>query len=183
MKMDLLNDFSTLFAYCWYRDFPLDNTYRDMGSTSDWNIHTGLTVRRVADLMGYYAHFESGGRTDAVIRDSQNSPVLFAEWEWCSPCENSINEPEKLSNAAIKERPQFCFLFGYMPTGTLEKQQAYIEKWWKADLPLLVTLVEYEGSSTRFFKRMLTHRLDNGIWSLVREQHALSWNVAGTRWA
>ena len=183
MKMDLLNDFSTLFSYCWYRDFPLDNSYRDMGSTSDWNIHTGLTVRRVSDMMGYYAHFESGGRTDAVIRDSQKAPVLFAEWEWNSPCENEINEPKKLSDAVLKARPRFCFLFSYAPVGTLKDQLNYIQVAWEAHVPLLVTLVEYEGSSNRFFKTMITYRLDSGVWSQVREQQALSWDVAGTRWA
>ncbi|KPA92101.1 hypothetical protein PF66_01685 [Pseudomonas asplenii] len=183
MKTDLLNDFSTLFAYCWYRDFPLDGYSRDWGSTSDWNIHTGYTVRRVADLMGYYAHFESSGRTDAVIRDAQKSAVVFAEWEWESPLENEINEPKKLSDAALKERPQFCFLFSYAPTGTLEKQLAYIEQYWEADVPLLVTLIEYEGFNKRIFKTMVMYRLDHGTWSHVREQQALSWDVAGTRWA
>ncbi|KPA95884.1 hypothetical protein PF70_04062 [Pseudomonas asplenii] len=183
MKTDLLNDFSTLFAYCWYRDFPLDGYSRDWGSTSDWNIHTGLTVRRVADLMGYYTHFESSGRTDAVIRDSNKAAVLFAEWEWKSPSPNRINEPKKLSDSALVERPQFCFLFSYMRIGTLEQQLTYIEQNWKADVPLLVTLIECEGMNDRFFKLMVTYRLDHGVWSQVREQQALSWEVTGTRWA
>lgn len=180
---DLLQDFSTLFAYSWYRDFPMDGYSRDIGSLSDWNIHTGYTVRRVADLMGYFAHFESGNRTDAVIRDTQRGPIVFAEWEWLSPYENRINEPEKLSDAALKERPGFCFLFSYAPVGTIERQLGYIASKWRADVPLLVSLVEFEGSSTRIFKDMFMYRLNGGIWHLVREQQALAWNVQGTRWS
>ncbi|MFC3943245.1 hypothetical protein CCU68_25080 [Pseudomonas gingeri NCPPB 3146 = LMG 5327] len=179
----LLNDFATLFAYSWYRDFPMDGYSRDMGSTSDWNIHTGYTVRRVADLMGYFAHFESSNRTDAVIRDTLRAAVVFAEWEWLSPCENRINEPKKLSDAAMTENPRFCFLFSYAPTGTIERQLDYISGHWQADVPLLISLVEFEGTSKRFFKGMSMHRLHDGTWQLLREQRALAWDVPGTRWA
>jgi hypothetical protein len=34
--------------------------------------------------MGLLTHFESGGRTDAVLRDSRGTPVAALEWEWAA---------------------------------------------------------------------------------------------------
>ncbi|MGC4011836.1 MAG: hypothetical protein QM805_24290 [Pseudomonas sp.] len=181
-RTTLLHDFATLFAYNWHRDFPVDGFNRDMGSRSDWNIHTGITVRRVADLMGYFAHFESSNRTDSVIRDAQRNAVAFAEWEWKSPAKSAINEPKKLSDAAKKEAPQFCFLFSYTPRGTLQKSLDFVASQWSADTPLLVSLIEYSGTRRRTFHDMSLFQLRNGVWKCLRRQPALSWHLAGTRW-
>lgn len=180
----LLNDFATLFSYSWYRDFPMDGYSRDIGSLSDWNTHTGYTIRRVGDLMGYFSHFESANRTDAVIRDTQRAPVVFAEWEWMSPYENQINEAKKLSDAALREQPKFCFLFSYAPMGTIEKQLGYVASQWCASVPLLISLIEFELiSGKRVFQGMSMHVLQDGRWRLLREQQALAWDVPNARWA
>ncbi|MEE8413762.1 MAG: hypothetical protein V3R96_04355, partial [Dehalococcoidales bacterium] len=73
-------DFATLFQYCWYRDFPIDPVSTG-AKRADWTIHIGVVVRSVADLIGYVARFESGGRTDAVLR-SRNGNEFAIEWEW-----------------------------------------------------------------------------------------------------
>lgn len=179
---DLLTDFATLFAYNWYRDFPMDGYSRDVGSVSDWNIHTGISVRRVADLLGLFTHFESSNRTDAVLRDNQGSPVLFAEWEWNDPSQIPINEPAKLSDAALQHAPHFCFLFSYVQLKRVEDAQRYILDHWNAKTPLLLSLIEYTGRSTRLFHEMSMFRLENGQWTLLRQQPALAWALPGTRW-
>lgn len=181
-RFDLLNDFATLFAYNWYRDFPMDGYNRDMGSLSDWNIHTGITVRRVGDLLGFFTHFESSNRTDAVVRDAQRSPILFAEWEWIDPSRQQIGEPKKLSDAALAHNPQFCFLFSYVLQGSIECAHQFIAENWKAQVPLLVSLIEYTGITKRTFHQMSMHQLHNGQWTLLREQPALAWALPGTRW-
>jgi hypothetical protein len=72
-----LDDFATIFAHMWYRDFPR----REDVQRADWTMHIGFTVRATADLMGLFTHFESGGRTDAVLKDNKNEPVAALEWE------------------------------------------------------------------------------------------------------
>lgn len=73
----------------------MDGYSSHIGSFSDRNIHTGYTIRKMGDLMGYFSHFESANRTDAVIRNTQRAPMVFAGWEWMNPYENQINEAKK----------------------------------------------------------------------------------------
>ena len=73
-------DFATLFQYFWHRDFPIDP--KAVGAKrTDWTIHIGVIVRNIADLMGLVARFETGGRTDAVLRSTEGDEVAI-EWEW-----------------------------------------------------------------------------------------------------
>ena len=81
MVSSIARDFSTLFSYLWYSEFPLDGWNRESGSPSDWNVHSAVSVRKTAELFGLFVHFESGNRTDAVIRDRAKSAVAFVEWE------------------------------------------------------------------------------------------------------
>ena len=72
-------DFATLFQYFWHRDFPIG--LKATGARrSDWTIHTGLVIRSIADFMGLVTRFESGGRTDAVLRSEEGNEVAI-EWE------------------------------------------------------------------------------------------------------
>src|SRR6516165_7808377 len=80
----LLTDFATILAYMWYRDFPLLHSVREKAQRADWTTHIGITVRSTADLMGLFTCFESGGRTDAVLRDRNKMPVAALEWEWAA---------------------------------------------------------------------------------------------------
>ena len=74
-----VEDFATLFQYCWYRDFPVNSI--STGAGADWTIHIGVVVRNVADLMGYVTRFEHGGRKDAVLRGTEGDEIAV-EWEW-----------------------------------------------------------------------------------------------------
>lgn len=77
-----LNDFATIFANMWYRDFPLHYSFRNQAQRADWTTHIGITVRSTADLMGLFTHFECGERTDAILKDNQGNGVAPLEWEW-----------------------------------------------------------------------------------------------------
>jgi hypothetical protein len=78
-----LSDFATIFAHMWYRDFPLQRSLREKAQRADWTTHIGIAVRSTADLMGLFTCFESGVRTDAVLRDT-NGVVAALEWEWAA---------------------------------------------------------------------------------------------------
>src|ERR1700720_2681382 len=79
---DYAADFATIFSHMWYRDFPLQPSLRDKAQRADWTTHIGITVRSTADLMGLFTRFESGGRTDAVLKENQGKSVAVCEWEW-----------------------------------------------------------------------------------------------------
>ena len=75
-------DFATLFQYCWHRDFPIDP--QQIGAKrADWTIHIGIVVQNIADLMGLYARFETGGKKmDGVLRNADGKDEVALEWEW-----------------------------------------------------------------------------------------------------
>ena len=66
----ITRDFITLFNKLWYRDFPLSENHKSIGSRAEWTTHIGICVRSCADLMGYFTHFEQGNRTDAIIKNN-----------------------------------------------------------------------------------------------------------------
>lgn len=114
----IIRDFATLFAYLWYRDFPLHPALRGQGQRADWTTHIGITVRSTADLLGFFTHFESGGRTDAILRDGIGRPVAAIEWEWLAihRGDSDVNEFEKLNSLCRMpgyEELQFAVLIGY----------------------------------------------------------------------
>ncbi len=45
-----------------------------------------------ADLMGYYTHFQSGMRTDAVIKNNVGEAIANVEWERKQPFKEDVNE-------------------------------------------------------------------------------------------
>lgn len=95
-------DFETLFQYFWHRDFPIGEGPLAVGARrSDWTIHTGLVVRNIADLMGLWARFESGRRTDAVLRSGEGDAIAI-EWEWQGVW--GQNELQKLKDFRVWKR-------------------------------------------------------------------------------
>src|SRR5215475_15948223 len=101
-KRDWPTDFATIFAHLWYWDFPLSSPIK--ANRADWTMHIGVTVRATADLMGLFTHFESGGRTDAVLRDIDGTPIGVLEWENRGLHEGhaAINEFKKLKRSCSK---------------------------------------------------------------------------------
>jgi hypothetical protein len=113
-----LVDFATIFSYMWYRDFPLHPTFREQAQRADWTTHIGISVRSTADLMGLFTHFESGGRTDAILRTNQGNPIAALEWEWNAihQGDSAVNEFEKLRarcGSSEFRGLEFACLIGY----------------------------------------------------------------------
>lgn len=85
MPNELMLDFVSIFNAFWYRDFPLSKDYKINATRAEWTIHLGVCTRSTADLLGYFTHFESGGRSDAVIKDNKDNVIANIEWEWSEP--------------------------------------------------------------------------------------------------
>lgn len=181
-KRDWLNDFSVLFAHFWYKDFPCDIDHHDSAGRADWTIHIGIAVRSCADLMGLFARFESGGRTDAVLIDGNSDVVAALEWEWKPIHDQSANELRKLNENTIPR--EFSVLITYLyedeesETGAVSRCLSC----WKNESPLLLILVHFTGRLRRF-TRMTFHRIAGpGHSKKLREQPAIAWEVEGSRW-
>ena len=182
MKTSISNDFATLFSYQWYQGFPLDGWNRDHGSVSDWTTHSAITFRNTADLFGYFVHFESGGKSDAVLRNSKKEPVAFAEWEWQDPVRNEINEPSKLSAAYLEHKPEFCFLLTYVDEEKLPSAVDKIAAQWPHPNDLILCLVTYSGKGFRTFKELVFFRITLNSSDEIRRQPALPWLIKNSRW-
>lgn len=61
-------DFVAMFNALWYRDFPVVRANIEIGKRALWTSHIASVVKGSADLLGLFTCFESGNRTDAVIR-------------------------------------------------------------------------------------------------------------------
>ena len=81
----ITRDFISIFNAFWYRDFPLAKDFKEIGTRAEWTIHLGVCTRATSDLLGYFTYFESGGRTDAVIKDNNEETIANLEWEWKEP--------------------------------------------------------------------------------------------------
>jgi hypothetical protein len=183
---DIVSDFATIFAHVWYRDFPLKSAGK--ASRADWTMHVGVTVRATADLMLLRTHFESGGRTDAVLRDRHANLVAAIEWENTGLWDRAaINEFHKLQTFCI-ENPatKFACLLGYRVMGPRDTQGDKIEaaaqaveeftQTWRLSVPLLLVVINYEWvshGSWRRFDRMTFDRVQqSGAKTRLREQAA-----------
>ncbi len=203
-----LSDFATIFAHMWYRDFPLQRSLREKAQRADWTTHIGIAVRSTADLMGLFTCFESGGRTDALLRDNSKNVVAALEWEWAAlhRGDTIINEFNKLKDLCTKsEFKEICFagLIGYAREsssrakadradyGSLlaEVLEGYTNRWPLEGPPLLLVLVHFENAGkakdrqTRKFTKLTLHRIRGQSSELLREQPACPWDVPGSRWA
>jgi len=198
----LLIDFATIFAHMWYRDFPLQRSLREKAQRADWTTHIGISVRSTADLMGLFTHFESGGRTDAVLRDKKSKAVAALEWEWASLHRGDaiINEFEKLKTRCAEEAFQglrFAGLIGYgrgtsvrgrddYTKRTARVLEDYTQRWAGALPPLLLVVVHFEWNGKdkgRQFTKMTIDKIAGGSRTPLREQPAYPWDVIESRWA
>ncbi|HBI44262.1 MAG TPA: hypothetical protein DDY78_15635 [Planctomycetales bacterium] len=194
-----LTDFATIFAHMWYRDFPLQLSWRDKAQRADWTTHIGITVRSTADLMGLFTHFESGGRTDAILKDNQDKAVAAFEWEWSAlhRGDEIVTEFEKLKKSCVTLAGiRFMCLIGYARTGTsprsrddyTKRSTAVLDgytKRWNVDLPPLLLVVihfEWKGDQkNRRFVKMTIDEIAGESRNLLREQPAYPWEVSGSR--
>ena len=143
-KWASLEDFATLFQYCWYRDFPIDQISTGARRT-DWTIHIGVVVRNVADLMGLVTRFESGGRKDSMLR-SRDGDEFAIEWEWGGVWGNEL-EKLKSPRKIWRKEPRCAVLITYTHTPNIDKVYAHVAKNWEgAEWPLLLILIDLEES-------------------------------------
>ena len=185
-------DFATLFQYIWYRDFPIGGGPRAVGALrSDWTIHTGLVVRSIADFIGLWARFESGQRTDAVLRSGEGDEVAV-EWEWDGVW--GQNELQKLKNYKVWSRNKgskrllrYAVLITYTHTPNIEKVKEHVlAEWQGAPWPLLLILIDVEESnkftSGKEFKELNMSLFDTVGQKNLRTAPAFPWSVESSRW-
>jgi hypothetical protein len=193
-----LTDFATIFAHMWYRDFPLQRSLREKAQRADWTTHIGIAVRSTADLMGLFTCFESGVRTDAVLRDT-NGVVAALEWEWSALHSGKVNEFKKLAQLCGDSNYNCLRFAGLVVYGRkggtdysarTEKVLEQYEKEWSKDLPpLLLVVIYFEGIGKnerlqrRQFQDMEMYEIAGGTKKLLRRQPAFPWDVSGSRWA
>jgi hypothetical protein len=177
-------DFVTLFNALWYRDFPIIRDHEDISQRAMWTTHIASVVKQCADLLGFFTRFETGNRTDAVIQKPSDKDSYWAkvEWEWKQALLERVNEIGKLA-AADGTADVFIFV-GYSKSENVQKSLEKIERDWKtAQRPLLVFLIIFDvKSDRRSFRTIQTHRFVNGMRRKLREQHALPWQVPGSKW-
>jgi hypothetical protein len=193
-----LADFATIFAHMWYRDFRLQRSLREKAQRADWTTHIGIAVRSTADLMGLFTCFESGVRTDAMLRDTQGV-VAALEWEWAALHSGKVTEFKKLLKLCGDAKYQclrFASLVVYGRKGgadydlrTERVLEQYGEDWAKELPPLLLVVIYYRGIGKdaglqrRQFLEMEMYEIAGGRRKLLRQQPALPWDVSGSRWA
>jgi hypothetical protein len=143
-------DFVALFNAFWYRDFPITPDRIEISRRALWTTHIASTVKLAADHLGLYTCFETGGKTDAVIQDSNARAWAKIEWEWTPARDDTVNEIKKLADAN-SEADTFFFV-GYSRTDndTHECNLAAIDQQWKnIDKPLVVFLLTFSYSNRR----------------------------------
>ncbi len=182
-------DFATLFQYLWYRDFPIDQSA--IGAhRADWTIHIGIVVRNIADLMGFVARFERGGRKDAVLR-SESGDEIALEWEWNNKLENEI---EKLREHKVNNKSSSLLRYAVLITYSEDPQntiELVLKKWKTGRWPLLLILItelkvprEIMTSGRQFQSiKMALFSPNDKKKDDVREAPALPWKVTDTRWS
>ena len=177
-------DFVALFNAFWYRDFPLTPDRIDISRRALWTTHIASTVKLVADHLGLYTCFETGGKTDAVIQDSNSRSWAKCEWEWTQAKVDTVNEIQKLARAS--DEAETFFFIGYSRTDNDTHQlnlDAIACQWKQIDKPLVAFLVTFSYSKKhRYFEELQTHIFKGGKHKKLRVQEALPWQVPGTKW-
>jgi hypothetical protein len=160
----------------------MSEVYKPVNSRAGWTAHIGAVVKSSADLLGLFTYFESGTRTDAIIRDNSGKDIAHLEWEWWQPLSDKVNEIRKLY--LRRQDAEFSVFFSYIRLTDHDKNLNSISKQWaKSTKPLLVFLVTFERkNSKRRFYDLETYLFQNGERELFRTQPALPWNAVGTRW-
>jgi len=184
-------DFISLFNALWYRDFPIIRGHEAKAGPAMWTSHIAFVVKTCADLMGFFTLFEQGNRTDAVIQKAKEDKKKAGEkkknywakveWEWAQPFRPGVNEIKKLSDN-VTEAEVFVFI-GYSSEDMLAENIAKIENQWMNDEHLIVFIVTFVWKNPkRQFRTLQTYRIKKGQATKLRVQHALPWNVPGSRW-
>lgn len=168
-------DFVTLFNYLWYKDFPVDESDWPT-SRANWTIHMGLVIRQCASLLRVKALFESGGRTDAVLRYDEKKVLTFVEWEW-KRAHTDINEITKLRSTA--ELAVFQTFIGYSRAEDVaEALKGALHTWGDAECPLIYFLITYDVvKGHRQFKDLVTYQFTKNRYKKIRSQPALPWLI------
>jgi hypothetical protein len=152
--------------------------------------------------MGLFTHFESVGRTDAVLRDNKNNAVAALEWEWAALHRGDavITEFKKLKNRCSEQSfkdVRFAGLIGYARETSAKGRDDYTKrsakvledytKRWVGELPpLLLVVVHFEWNGKekrRQFVKMTIDAIEGGSRRRLREQPANPWEVSRSRWA
>ncbi len=189
-------DFVSFFNGFWYRDFPIIETFEDVGRRAVWTTHIASVVKRCADLMGAFTCYETGNRTDAVIqfidKDEPTSRITWAkaEWEWRRANMPDVNEIRQLAEACNNHECEVAIFVGFCTPEKLEEtNRVIIAQWRDVERPLLAFMIDFEVRNGR--RRFLNlHSLrysmsNNGevsVRSLRPPQAALPWEVNGSRW-
>lgn len=187
-------DFATLFQYLWYRDFPIDEI--SIGAhRADWTTHIGIVVHNIANLFGFVARFETGGKTDAVLR-SRDGDEIALEWEW-GGVRSELNKlrsyevswhSDKVSEKKIKYGVLITYESESKPRDVLKKVEEEWRKEPRPPYPLLLILVSFKGvkrkefPSKRAFSSVTMFLFDKDGTKPLRSAPGCPWNVAGTRW-
>ena len=158
---------------------------------SDWTIHLGIVVRKIADLMGLQARFESGHRKDAVLRSAEGDEIAV-EWEWGGVWGNEL---KKLKEHRVWTPKNGCdqllkygVLITYTHTPNIEKVYEHVTDGWEgARWPFLLILIDLEESKKFFmgkeFKNINMSMFDSWGQRVIRAAPAFPWKIGGSRWS
>jgi len=187
-------DFAALFQYLWYRDFPIDEI--SIGAhRADWTHHIGIVVHNIANLFGFVARFETGGKTDAVLR-SRDGDEIALEWEW-GDVQSELNglrsyrawHPPEVSEKTIKYAVLITYESESKPRDVLKKVEEEWRKEPRPPYPLLFVLVSFrdvkrkEFSSKRAFSNISMFLFGEDKPGKLRSAPAFPRKVRGTRWS
>jgi len=157
---------------------------------SDWTIHIGVVVRRIADLMGLYARFESGHKKDAILRSTDGDEIAI-EWEWEGVWGKELSKlkEHKAWRKAKESAPllRYAVLITYTHTPNMHKVYNHVMKEWQgARWPLLLLLIDLDESKKfpmhKDFKHINASVLHQGKRRDLRVAPAFPWKVESTRW-
>lgn len=182
-------DFAALFQYLWHQDYPIDQLATG-AKRSDWTIHIGIVVRRMADLMGLYARFESGRKKDALLRSTDGDEIAI-EWEWEGVWGNELaklkNHKVFSNDKKLQRLLKYAVLITYTHTYNIQKVHDHVIKEWEgAPWPLLLILIDLKESpkyrSHKEFKHINMSLFDSGKSEDLRAAPPFPWKVQCTRW-
>jgi hypothetical protein len=177
-------DFISLFNALWYRDFPFVSGREPEAVRAMYTAHINSIVKSCADLMGFFTLFEQGTRTDIIIQKANKQLWAKVELEWMQPIREKFNEIEKLSVAAEKNEADIFILITYSDRNLLNDNLSAIERGWphKAKRLVVFLIVFDQKGDKRQLRTLNTYRVISRNSNRVRWQHALPWEVPGTRW-